>query len=286
MIVLVTGATSQIGHYLLPRLRSAGYDIVALSREVPAYEKCRNIRWITGHIESADAICFPSINVLIHLAPLSLLPALLPILIKCGCRRVICFGTTSRYSKANSLVTKEKAFAAAQIESEQLIAEICSNNSVHWTLFRPTLIYGCAMDRNVTVIARLIRRLNFFPLFGAGLGLRQPVHADDLASACVTVIESPTTFGKAYDLTGGETITYREMVARIFDALNAPRRFVTIPMIAFQIALWTVSRIPEFRDFNSEMARRMNEDLVFDSSDGQSDFGYTPRKFDPSPPAV
>jgi hypothetical protein len=45
--------------------------------------------------------------------------------------------------------------------------------------------------------------------------------------------------------------------------------------------MWLVSRIPRFRDFNAEMARRMNDDLVFDSAEAVRDFGYSPRSFTP-----
>ena len=36
MAVLVIGASSQIGHCLLPRLLAAGFDVVALSRKAQA----------------------------------------------------------------------------------------------------------------------------------------------------------------------------------------------------------------------------------------------------------
>jgi hypothetical protein len=48
--------------------------------------------------------------------------------------------------------------------------------------------------------------------------------------------------------------------------------------------MWCVSRISRFKDFNAEMARRMNEDLVFDSSAAVRDFGFAPRTFQPQSP--
>ncbi len=150
-------------------------------------------------------------------------------------------------------------------------------------MFRPTLIYGAGMDRNVTVIARIIRRFGLFPLFGAASGRRQPVHADDLAAACVAVLAEPKAFNSAYDLGGGETLTYHQMVERVFAAEGRTPRFVPVPLAVFRFAMWCVSRIPRFKDFNAEMARRMNEDLVFDSSAAVRDFGFAPRTFQPEP---
>jgi nucleoside-diphosphate-sugar epimerase len=282
--VIVTGASSQIGRFLLPRLVAGGYSVAAISRNPSAESTVGAVSWTVGDISDIDenrAFALPQADTLIHVAPLRLLPGLLHGFLAQGGQRVICFGTTSRFVKAASADAGEQSFAAAQIAAEEQIATLCATSGAHWTLFRPTLIYGCEMDRNVTLIARLIRRFDVFPLLGVANGLRQPVHADDLAAACVAVLDTPATFDKAYDLTGGETLSYRQMVERIFAALDRPPRFIAVPITAFQLAMWLVSRIPRFRDFNAEMARRMNDDLVFDSAPAQHDFGYAPRVFEP-----
>jgi nucleoside-diphosphate-sugar epimerase len=282
--IIVTGASSQIGRFLLPRLVAAGYSVTAISRNPSAESRVEAVSWIAGDISDigeSRTFAFPRADTLIHVAPLRLLPALLHGFLAQGGKRIVCFGTTSRFVKAASADPGEQAFAAAQIAAEEAIATICGKVGAHWTLFRPTLIYGCEMDRNVTLIARLIRRFGVFPLFGAANGLRQPVHADDLAAACVAVLNTQAAFDKAYDLTGGETLRYRQMVERIFAALGRPARFIPVPIAAFRLAMWLVSRIPRFRDFNAEMARRMNDDLVFDPAPAQRDFGYAPRIFAP-----
>jgi hypothetical protein len=76
------------------------------------------------------------------------------------------------------------------------------------------------------------------------------------------------------------------MVRRIFVAQNVKPRFVRVPLLFFRFAMWSVSRIPRYRDFNSQMARRMNEDLAFDHSEAARDFGYAPRAFQPASAVV
>ncbi len=280
MRVLLTGASSQIGLFLIPRLLRDGHQLFAISRRWRAGDE--GVEWLVDDV-STLGMSWPVADVLIHIAPLRLLPGLLPEFLVKGGRRVICFGTTSRYSKAVSGNTKEQAFAAEQIAAEAKVAELCEAANAAWTVFRPTLIYGAGMDRNVTVIARIIRRFGVFPLFGAASGRRQPVHADDLAVACVAVLAEPKTFNSAYDLAGGETLDYRAMVERIFATEGRTPRLLPVPLVAFRAAMWCMSRIPRFKDFNPEMARRMNEDLVFDSSIAARDFGFAPRKFLPEP---
>jgi hypothetical protein len=71
------------------------------------------------------------------------------------------------------------------------------------------------------------------------------------------------------------------MVERIFQRLGKRPRFVKVPLAFFNMAMALASRIPRYKDFNAEMARRMNEDLAFDHSEAAKDFGYAPRMFVP-----
>ena len=152
-----------------------------------------------------------------------------------------------------------------------------------WTILRPTLIYGVsASDRNVADIARLIRKLGFFPMFGIGAGCRQPVNAADLAKACLQSLSASDSYNKGYNLSGGETLTYKEMVGRIFETLGRQPRFIRIPLAAFRLAVMLARLHPRFAHLTADMAFRMQADLVFDHSDATRDFGYSPGNFDPS----
>jgi nucleoside-diphosphate-sugar epimerase len=278
MQILLTGATSQIGRFLLPRLLQAGYEVLAVSRQsMPDSEM---LCWIKGDVSDGHFVC-PSVAVLIHIAPLNLLPELLPGFLAAGGRRVICFGTTSRYSKAGSSDPHEQVIVRSQVGAEARVAELCAAAGAAWTLFRPTLIYGAGTDLNVALIAKVIRRFGVFPLFGKASGRRQPVNADDLAAACMAALPEPKSFNRAYDLAGGETLTYRQMVERIFASEGRPPRFMSVPLVLFGGLMWCLSQIPRFRNFNPEMVRRMNEDHVYDSSSAVRDFGYSPRSFEP-----
>lgn len=283
--VIVSGATSQIGRSLLPRLVSAGHRVIALSRNgAPDWEEGfpADVLWLKADIcDTESLMALPAAHALIHLAPLMILPERLAAFARLGVRRVVAFSSSSKFSKAKSPVAAERAFASRLAAAEDAVGEFCRKNGMHWTIFRPTLIYGCGMDRNVTLIRNAVRVIGFFPLLGAGSGLRQPVHADDLAEACVRVLEKSAAFDKAYELSGGECLSYRAMVARIFDSLRRKARFVSIPVTLFAAVLRTVSLIPRYRDFNVAMAQRMNEDLVYTHEDATRDFGYRPRRFVP-----
>jgi len=129
----------------------------------------------------------------------------------------------------------------------------------------------------------MIRRLGFFPLLGKGSGLRQPVHAEDVAIACLSALEKTDIANRAYNLSGGETLSYREMINHLFTALGRRPRLIHVPLGFFRLAVAMLRLFPRYRHLTSQMAERMNTDLVFDHADARRDLNYQPRSFQPGP---
>jgi nucleoside-diphosphate-sugar epimerase len=282
--IVVTGATSMIGHFVLPRLLDAGYEVHAISR-TPGGNSIditdRKMFWHQADISHPEQLPRINAQILIHLAPLWLLPSLLPVVNSLRIKRVIGFGSTSLFSKANSADAGERQLVARFGAVEEAISRFCEPLKINWTVFRPTLVYDCVRDKNITLIARFIQRFGFFPLLGKATGLRQPVYADDLAAACLMVLNQPATFDKAYNVSGGETLSYRQMVERIFNSLDKPARFLILPAWLFRRAIRVMMLLPGKRQMTPEMAIRMNVDLCFDHADATRDFGFSPRLFLP-----
>jgi nucleoside-diphosphate-sugar epimerase len=196
-----------------------------------------------------------------------------------GVRNVVALSTTSRFIKHDSSDPEEQAIAMRLADAEAQMQVWAERHGVEWIILRPTLIYGLGRDKNVSEIVRFVRRFGFFPLFGEAKGLRQPIHVQDVASACIAALDSSVTANRAYNLSGAESLTYREMVTRIFEALNRPVRLLPVPLLAFRFAVSILRFLPRYRHWSSAMAERMNSDLVFDHSEATRDFGFKPRPF-------
>jgi nucleoside-diphosphate-sugar epimerase len=266
--LFVLGATGQIGHYLRPRLAPA--DAVLLARRIPPDRG--GFDWAV--VDLAQPARFPALPpVGIALVPIWLLPPQLDALAAAGMRRLVAFSTTSIFGKAQSRNRAEQRqiAAAAAAEAELMAAPIGV------TILRPTLIYGAGRDANVTAAARFIARFGFYPLWGEAAGLRQPVHADDLASAALTVAGRDDLAGQAFNLGGGETLPYREMIGRIFDALGRKRRLWRVPALPWIAAAY--ARLGGPPSLTADAVRRMNVDLAFDDGAAARAFGYAPRRF-------
>ncbi len=276
--VLVLGATSLIGGFLLPRMASAGVDVIAVSRAPRA--EARGLTWLQADLITLADFTAPSAATVLSLVPIWLLPPVLPALIAGGMTRLVAFSSTSRFTKTASSEAGERAVARRLAEAEDATIAACEAARVAWTILRPTMIYAEGRDRNVSRLAALIGRWKVLPLSGGARGLRQPVHADDLAAAALAAAAAPAAANRAYDLPGGETLSYRAMTERLFEAQGLTPRILSVPPPLWRFAL-TLAR-PILPGATAAMGDRMAEDLTFDSGPAVRDFGWSPRPFRPS----
>ena len=275
--VLVLGATGLVGRHLLPRLVETRAVAAALSRGAPQTDA--GVRWIQGDLEQPAAVDFPYAETVLSLCPIWLLPDALPVLKAHGLKRLVAFSSTSVSGKARSSDRAERMVASRLSLAEDAVRRFCEAEDVAWTILRPTLIYCEGQDGNVSRLAALVERFKVIPLAGSGRGLRQPVHAEDLAWAATAAAASPVTPGRAYDLPGGETLTYKQMVERIFLGLDRTPRIVCAPRLVWRLAFRLArGRLP---GATAAMGERMNQDLAFDGEPAAQDFGWAPRPFKP-----
>ena len=296
----VLGATSLVGSCLLPLLAGARWQVVAYSRQTNVHAS-DEVEWrptppsLLGNpsplmeppatqTTTAQSLVIPFAgekNILFWVcaAPVWVLPDYFGLLEEHGAKRVVVLSSTSRFTKDDSTDPKEQAVALRLADAEAHIREWAESRGVELVILRPTLIYGLGRDKNIAEIARFIRRFGFFPLLGEANGLRQPVHAADVAGACLAALQAPCAANRIYNISGGETLTYRNMVARIFSALDCRPRLLTVPLWAFRLALAMLRLLPHYRQWSATMAERMNRDLVFDHTEATRDLGFTPRAF-------
>lgn len=213
----------------------------------------------------------------IAVCPLWAIPEHFALLESAGARRLVALSSTSRFTKRDSAAAAERALAARLAAAEEEVLDWAQARGIAATILRPTLIYDGIHDRNVTAIADFIRRFGFYPVAGAAAGLRQPLHADDVAAACLAAIGCDG-LRDTYEISGGETLPYHEMVRRIFAWLGRPPRLARIPLPLVRAALPVANLLPGLASL-ATMAVRMNEDLVFDHAAAARDFGFQPRSF-------
>jgi len=150
---------------------------------------------------------------------------------------------------------------------------------VRWTILRPTLIYDDAFDGALGRFVAIARRIGAVALPSDARGLRQPVHAADVAGAMRSALVRATTRDRAYDLPGGEVLDYRRMVARTLAVAVAGARLLALPPTLFALIAPAARRLPALAALTPQVLARMGIDLVFDAAPAAHDLGHAPRRF-------
>ncbi|MGH8214770.1 MAG: SDR family oxidoreductase, partial [Rhodanobacteraceae bacterium] len=256
--------------FLLPELARTGVRIVALSRARQPADP--GVDWLQGALPDppgpagdAHSIC--------SFGPLEVLAAWLAAAGNApGVERVVATSSMSAESKQASPVAAEREVARRLRDGEAALAQACERRGVAWTILRPTLIYGAARDRSLTPLARRAARWRVFGL-PAGSGLRQPVHAADVAAAVLHALDGGAA-GRVIPIGGGERLTARAMFERVRASLPVRTCPVRIPAPVVRVG---ARLVPALRG----PLMRLEQDLVADNRDLERLLGVRPRGFAP-----
>ncbi|MEW9572453.1 NAD-dependent epimerase/dehydratase family protein [Rhodanobacter sp. Si-c] len=271
MTVLVFGGSSQIGHFLLPRLLAGGASVLALSRHARTSEP--GLRWLQGELPDAVPGELPVPAAIISFGPLGPFAQWLA-RADFGSEppRVIATSSMSAETKRDSSVPAERAISRQLRDGEQALATACARHGAPWTVLRPTLIYGAGLDKSLSPIARRALRTRLFPL-PAGRGMRQPVHAEDIALAVLAALACPASAGRILSIGGGERLSAGAMFARVRQSL--PRGILPLPLPAW---LLHAGRRVAPKKLQGPL-QRLDADLVTDNDELERLLGIRPRPF-------
>lgn len=276
--VLLTGASSQVGIFAIPRLLAAGFRVLAVSRKgrPQAFPEFEKVQWLN----EADAMhAARNSQYLLSAGPMELAQKFLATDQKYS--SVCVFSSSSVETKQQSANSEERTQMRDMLRLESALHAASQNMGFKLVILRPTLIYGCGLDSNISRLANWIRRFGFLPVNGRAAGLRQPVHADDLASVAIEALLSEQTLPVVLSVSGGDSISYSDMVARIFVALEKPVRLLRLPEWLFVMLVKAAGIFGSTAGVNSEMIKRQRLDLVFDDRQARQLLDYKPRPFAP-----
>lgn len=270
--LLVFGLSGQLGDAL--RRRGLPSPVLAPSRRpvATASRDDEGIAWRHGDLDSFDDP--RPFDAVLSLGPLDAFArAVAAGRVRAG--RIVAFGSTSLHVKGRSPDAAERDVAARLAEAEAALFAACRQSGTPCTVLRPTLVWGLGRDATVSRVVRLARRWPLLPLPLGAPGLRQPVHALDLADAALAALAAEAPIAGAFDLPGGERVAFGAMLRRSV-AAGAPRcRPVPVPWPMVAWAGRVDARLGGW-------ASRLADDLVFDGRPAREALGWAPRGFAPS----
>lgn len=276
---LVTGASSQLGAPVLAELVQRKFKITAWTRNIQAQPVDQAVSWQQADLHSSPVIP-DSTNLLIHLAPIDLLPALLNSTSLSGLR-IIAISTCSIRFKAQSDSLEERKVAAQLLAAEEEVRQLAKQQGHDLTVLRPSMLYGAGRDGTIAVLQGFVRRFGFLVLPAQATGLRQPVHVDDVAQAIIAcVVQSKAAIDKCYELGGADQLSLEQLADYIFTHNQLTPRVFTVPQWLL-VGLIALVRYTGLRaDWRPGLIARAKQAQIVDNTAAQQDFAYAPRHFD------
>lgn len=134
----------------------------------------------------------------------------------------------SRFLQMSALGTRNDprfGYFEAKWQAEQAVKQ----SGIPWTIFRPSVIYGPG-DEFINTLATLVKAAPVVPVVGTGESKFQPVSVREVARAFIRALDDPATAGQTYDLGGGATYSYEEMLDVIAKQLGVKKPKVHVPI--------------------------------------------------------
>lgn len=231
-MLLLTGATGQVGSALLERLLAAGTPVRCLVRD-PRRLGARRVRVQIALGDLADPPSFRNamrgVDTVVHLAasirdqPRGSIEELNGIATwrmvqaaqRAGCRRFLFFSALGASTHHRARFFRAKALA------EQAVSE----SGMRTTVFAPSIVYAPG-DPWLTLLERLAL-LPAMPVSGRGEALYQPIWTEDAAACVMAALDRETP--ERFELVGPQTLSHNDIVRLVLRSCDRRRPLLHIP---------------------------------------------------------
>jgi NADH dehydrogenase len=135
-------------------------------------------------------------------------------------------------------------------------------------------------DAFLTTIARMLRILPVYPMFGRGETKLQPVYVEDVAEGIARVLSGTGGSVASYEFAGARVYTYKELVRTVADRIGARRRLVPLPVALWQILALAAELLPGSPLTRNQVALMQHDNVPSVDSPGLSSLDITPTEID------
>lgn len=246
-MILLTGATGNVGRPLLRRLVQARDPVRCLVRE-PRKLGSERVRVQITLGDLADPASFRhalrGVETVVHLAAairdqdrgsIEELNGVATLRLvraaeAAGVERFVFFSALGASLHSRARFMRAKALAERAVEESPLES----------TIFRPSIIYSPG-DPWLKLLGRLAL-LPVVPVSGSGRALYQPIWADDVADALMSHLHGAAGDRSRFELAGPDTLSYDAMVELVLRSLRRPRPLLHVPLPVVRLALAALER--------------------------------------------
>lgn len=281
-MILVTGATSQLGEVIVKKLISKNEQVRCFVRKSSKLQGLQNenVEFAFGDFNDENSInnAISGVDYIIHIGGIWHAKYFLNALDSQNktIKKAVFVGSTSRFQKINSKDPKELQLVERMKNAEDII----NSSKQNTVIIRPTMLYGIDKDKNILTLINFMNKYNFFPIIGKGNGLKQPVHVYDVADAVITAMFNEKLNKNEYNIPGANSIEYSKIIYEIKKNLNKPVLIMHIPVSVARLGFMAYKIIKPKTIINISMINRVNKSFTFDYEAAKKDFGYSPMTFE------
>lgn len=212
-MILVTGATGNVGGALAALLTESGLPFRALTRNVNNPAIPSGMPVVAGDLTAPETLpaAFAGVESL-FLVRTGNEAAVLAEAERAGVRRVVFLSSLAAHTRPASMI------GGGHLQAEQLVAE----SRLQWTILRPGLLAS-----NTRLWAHMVRELGEVHAPFAEVGL-PAIHPADIAAVTLAVLGGEGHAGQIYTLSGPELVTPVQRAQALADALGRPLPFKEI----------------------------------------------------------
>lgn len=301
--VLVTGASGFVGSAIAEHCHQAGMNVLATGRSdvktagVPAYFR--------ADVTEPDSLMEPmaGVDCVVHAAGLAhqfregIKPAefiktnvkgtenLAGAAVRAGVKHFVLISSVSVYGPHGAEVCDEdfpckpsEPYAQSKYQAENRTIEIVNNSDTRLTILRLATVYGEGDPGNVGRLMRMIDRGRFVWI-GDGSNYKSLIHRDDVADACVHVVQKATSGINTYNVSASEN-TMREIAEGLASALGRELPHWRLPAGIAKTMAISFDRIAGGRKRTRKFARTVEkwlDDDVYDASRFNRQFDFAAR---------
>jgi len=283
-IMLVLGARSDIGQFLLPRLSAAGWAVLAVTHrpeDLPTLPGVAPLH--PEYLANSFARKHLNVNGIISLLPTSQLARFECALWAVSAQRLrVFFDSKNILMRQPSRNRKERSAAAAGT-SETWAEKVSQQAGWQSVIAQTMLVYGGKRNLNIRKIKQLTTIFHVLPRIQFATGLCQPVHADDLAEWCLSLMGAEIhAVGTATVTTvGAEQISFAEMVRRSALATGERLLEISVGTNVLLAVVWLAQFLMLTKYLPPILIRRLQDDCCFANGDARKLVKFAPRTFHP-----
>lgn len=246
MKVLVCGADGFVGRHICDQLRAAGHDI-ARGVRCPCEAGDIAIDFARDHDPTAWLPRLADIDVVINaIGILTESPGQSFTAIHAAAPQAL---FTACAHKGGIRVIQVSALGVEQGNSGYFSSKLAADQhlaalNLDWAIIRPGLVYG--IDGASSRLFRMLASLPLAGLPGHGDQPLQLIHIDDLCDCVLRLLESNAPMRRIYELTNGDTLSYRSLLETYRKAMGLGRAlFIPVPLALMRITARLAELLPQ-----------------------------------------